>query len=140
MVAAYVLLEDRIEPLLSLDGGKAIGGAHTGSGFVVQENGFVLTNRHVAATWETRGNLEPGRGVVGRFNQEGKFVPETFLENPAAAVDWVPSKSKFLGGKPLSGKIVEGRHDYLDVNLSQDQVADPGAPGSGIGYGRCGPH
>lgn len=120
---------DRLEPLLTVDDGGGrnipIGGQHTGSGFVVQESGFILTNRHVAATWETRGDLSPGEGLVVRISPKGGFEAIGTNPNPLDYVDWVPSKSKLLGGKPLSGKTVEGRHDYLDVTFPKTKLRIP---------------
>src|SRR5258708_7462902 len=56
---AYVRLEDgRLVRWLTLDSDrssayKAIGGDHTGSGFVINEQGFILTNKHVVASWSS---------------------------------------------------------------------------------------
>jgi len=38
---------------------------------------------------------------------------------------WIPSKTKMLGQKPLYGKIVEGRNDYLEVTFPNTGLRIP---------------
>ena len=58
---AYVQLLDygtKIYPWFTTDDEEnknyKIGGSHTGSGFVINENGFIVTNKHVAESWMIR--------------------------------------------------------------------------------------
>ena len=141
---AFVLLpgELNIEPMLTTEDGrgayKAIGGAHTGSGFVVSPDGFLLTSRHVAAAWHTRYNfpaadqtgvlyiLDEKMGVKGRRIVSANQLPI-----------WVPAAARFvlqrafdpsavrLPGRPIKGKFVEGRNDYLDVTFARNRIRIP---------------
>ncbi|MCB1025199.1 MAG: FHA domain-containing protein, partial [Acidobacteria bacterium] len=63
-VPLYVKNEDSYEPVLVNDSDKSqydvpVGGLHSGTGFVVTSDGFILTNRHVAATWKTSYQFNP---------------------------------------------------------------------------------
>ncbi len=109
----FVRLQDgTIEPWLTTDskGNRPIGGEHTGTGFVVSEDGFILTNRHVAASWKSRYGFPDTTGVVFDV-QSGNF---SFL---ATVPEWVPSETKQAGGKFLQGGF-EGRNDYLYVTFA----------------------
>ncbi len=127
-VAAYVLVgQNTVEPLLTLDnrGGPPIGGEHSGTGFAVTSDGFILTNRHVGATWRTsyRFPQSANPGVVisnGAISLKPDGTP--FLV--AAPGDWVPSETK-QAGQTLQGGF-DGRNDYLNVTFAKNELRIPG--------------
>lgn len=119
----YIISKKGIEPYLSVDeeNGKPIGGILSGSGFVVSDNGFILTNRHVAAPWQSDYNALRLPGYVLYIDEMnniyGKLVEELPSDYARTLKKWSPAKSSFLEGKPVTGKSVEGRLDYLDVSF-----------------------
>lgn len=127
---AYIQLSNGvIEPWLVNDDenntNEPIGGIHRGSGFVVAENGFIVTNRHVAATWLTR-DLRPLPGVLYRLKPDG--TPELVgeIKNYVGNLhQWVPAKSLLLGGRSVGPKRIEGRLDTLDVTFPKNKLRIP---------------
>jgi serine protease Do len=126
MIAAYMFVnQEEIEPVLGYDpnSGEAISGGGSGTGFVISSDGFIVTNRHVAANWRVpyRAWKNPLPGVIidpqtgaPMVNQAGQPV---VFNDPSVLPRWVPSDSKQAGTKYVGQPRLEGRNDYLNVSF-----------------------
>lgn len=130
LVALYLENErGEIEPALGLsryvETGEpiAVSGA-TGSGFVVDDAGFILTNRHVVAMWHTSYSF-PQEAYNGRMVRyiDGEWQLAEVVPTPPQ--NWVPANSEMLGRRPLSGKVLEGQNIYLDVTFANNDLRTP---------------
>src|SRR5690606_36723310 len=95
-----------------------IASAGSGSGFVVDERGFVATNRHVASNWLTRFNFQQYAfpGVLVEPNQNGQYAPAWDKTVTQEMVDdWVPGNDKRYTGV----------NKYLDVTFANNSQRTP---------------
>lgn len=128
--------EGQIEPYVDIQNrvgsGLPVGGMNSmGSGFVVSADGYILTNRHVAATWHTRHDqfipefAYPGILVDSKKqiikDQEGNPV----LVMPQDLAIWVPAETKMLGGRPAGQGTIQGRNKYINVVFAGTTLRRP---------------
>ena len=130
--AAYMQNEQgKIVPLLVTKGDylKALGNAQgieldliasagSGSGFVVDERGFIATNRHVASNWLTSFHFQDYAfpGVLVGPNKTGQFAPR-----------WDQPVSREMVGEwvPGNDKRYTGVNTYLDVTFANNEQRTP---------------
>jgi serine protease Do len=134
----YTFHNGSVEPYLVADSGIAIGFPVSGSGFVARSAGFILTNRQVAAGWQSQAEEfalpKDLKGIAyickdASCNDSDTLpLTEAYIIYPDLITyknEWVPSKTKCFNGQPLKDNPIEGHNDYLTVTFPKTRQKLP---------------
>jgi len=99
---------------------QAIGDRHSGSGFVYNKDGIILTNAHVAAAWSWRFNDYRGNnwtnGVVYNISDRPRRYQIHALNQIEDLSDWIPGNGGYVFEANRPRLISTGRRDFFGRN------------------------
>lgn len=125
--------DGKIEPYLDVKANMRIGQSigvqgMSGTGFVVSEDGFILTARHLAAAWHTRYTFIPASafpGILVRVVNGREVTVPNFQVTPQDVFGWVPAEATMLGGKQVIPGTIKGRNTYMNVVFAGTALRRP---------------
>ncbi|MEI9985132.1 MAG: trypsin-like peptidase domain-containing protein [Aliidongia sp.] len=138
LVPAYVKLPNGtiVRWLTTEDEGhtnEVIGAEGSGSGFVVDGQGFLLTNKHVAAGWKVEYGFKPYEANGALFTLDSSFkvanVTDFDPTSSEALYHWTPDSGGIVFDNkspvPLSASdhLFEGRNEQLDIRFPGQRVS-----------------
>ena len=111
--------DGNVEPSLGLRkniiNGQPISSIGTGTGFVIDKEGYIMTNKHVTSSWKLAPyNFSEGQGILYSFNG-AEWVQQGIIDAPY----WVPGNTTLFGREPIVGKTITAETTFMDVVFSK---------------------